>query len=138
MLRHMASVSHVNALGWIGSGSRVGGELMSERKRAARGVGRFWVAAAAVGGALAAFLADPVRGKARRQAAVERTRTALNVMSDQTQQWQRAITSRLSRGAPKMTALTTESSEPATSEATEPPPAPQPTRSKSATKPPDS
>ena len=111
---------------------------MSESKRAGRGVGRFWVAAAAVGGALAAFLADPVRGKARRQAAVERARTAVNVVSDRTQQWRRAITSRLSRGAPKMTSLTTESSEPApTSDTTEPPPAPQATRSKSATKPPD-
>jgi len=112
---------------------------MNERKRASKGVGRLWVAAAAVGGALAAFLADPVRGKVRRQVAVDRTRRAVNVVADRTQQWQRAITSRLSGGAPKMTSLTSEPSEPGPSpDAGQPPATPQPSRSKSEAKPPES
>lgn len=112
---------------------------MNEKKRAGKGVGRFWVAIAAVGGALAAFLADPVRGKARRQVAVDRTRTAVNVVAGRTQQWQRAITSRLSRGTPKMTSLTSEPNEAeASRDAAEPAAAPKPTRSKSETKPPES
>jgi len=79
---------------------------MNERKRSSRGMGRFWVAAAAVGGAVVAFLADPARGRARRQAAMERLRTGVDAVADRTQQWQRAIVARTSRGTPKMTSLT--------------------------------
>jgi len=112
---------------------------MKESKRTAKGVGRFWVAAAAIGGALAAFLADPVRGRARRQVAVDRTRTAMNAVADRTQQWQRAITSRVSRGSAKMTSLSSKPSESGPSrDAAEPAATPQPTRSTSEAKPPES
>jgi hypothetical protein len=95
-------------------------KLEGAKSGAKKAVGRLWLAVAAMGGAVAAYLADPERGKARRRGAVDRVRVALDAAGDRTRRLQRVVTERLSGGSPQMTLLESASGEPM--EATSQPP----------------
>lgn len=80
---------------------------MKNRYRTGRRVSGLWMALAAVGGATVAFLADPDRGKARREAAAARARTAFRTAAGRTKDWQRALAERTSRNTPQMISVGT-------------------------------
>lgn len=95
-----------------------------------KGVSRLWLGVAAAVGAATAYLADPERGNARRQAAVQQLSGAAQAAADRTSRWRRLVGARLSREAqPQPPTQVTLPSEPG------PPPA-VPARTTNASKPP--
>lgn len=62
-----------------------------------RGVSRLWLGVAAVVGAAGAYLADPERGGARRDAAVRQVSTAAKTATERVSHWREAVSTRLSR-----------------------------------------
>lgn len=74
-----------------------------KNSRAKAGVSRLWLGVAAVAGAAIAFLGDPERGNARRQAAVRQLAGAAQAAADRTSRWRNLVSARLpgrSQGQP--------------------------------------
>ena len=60
------------------------------------GVSRLWIAVAAAAGAAIAYLADPERGTARRQAAGQQLSGLTQAASERTSRWRQLVSARLS------------------------------------------
>lgn len=71
----------------------------SKTSFAKRGVSRLWLGVAAVVGAAGAYLADPERGGARREAAMRQLSGAAKSAAERTGRWRDAVSARLSRSA---------------------------------------
>lgn len=74
-----------------------------KNSRAKTGVSRLWLGIAAVAGAAIAYLGDPERGNARRQAALRQLSGAAQGAADRTSRWRKVVSSRLpgrSQGQP--------------------------------------
>jgi hypothetical protein len=80
---------------------------MYRRKGTYRG-GRGLLLAAAIGGAVTAYFADPARGKERRDLAVDRLRGAFDVAADRTWEWRRRVAARAWSRPPQMTSIALE------------------------------
>ncbi len=63
------------------------------------GISRLWLGVAAVVGAAGAYLADPERGGARREAAVRQVSDAAKTVTARAGRWRDAVSARLSRPA---------------------------------------
>ena len=63
--------------------------------RAKTGVSRLWLGVAAAAGAAIAYLGDPERGNARRQAALRQLSGAAQGAADRTSHWRKVISARL-------------------------------------------
>jgi hypothetical protein len=59
------------------------------------GVSRMWIGLAVVAGAAIAYLADPQRGRARREAAARQISGAAQAAAEQTGRWRSLLSSRL-------------------------------------------
>jgi hypothetical protein len=70
-----------------------------KNSRAKTGVSRLWLGVAAVAGAALAYLADPERGNARREAARRQLSGAAKAAAEGTSRWRKVISARLP-GAP--------------------------------------
>jgi gas vesicle protein len=68
-------------------------DLKDPRKKT--GISGLWLAVAAAAGAAIAYLGDPQRGNARRQAAAEQISGLTQTASKQTSRWRQLITARL-------------------------------------------
>ncbi|MDQ6946001.1 MAG: hypothetical protein M3256_06940 [Actinomycetota bacterium] len=68
-------------------------DLKDPRKKT--GVGGLWLAVAAAAGAAIAYLGDPERGTARRQAAAEQISGLTQTASKQSSRWRQLISARL-------------------------------------------
>lgn len=89
------------------------------------GVSRVWLGFAAVAGAAFAYLGDPERGNARRQAALRQLSGVTQALAERTSGWRKSISARLpGRGDSQLPAQVTVPSEPAaaatTAETTKP------------------
>jgi hypothetical protein len=69
----------------------------SKNLRMKTGVSRLWLGVAAVVGAATAYLGDPQRGGARREAAVRRVSNATKSVTERVGRWRNAVGARLSR-----------------------------------------
>jgi hypothetical protein len=67
----------------------------SKNSRVKKGVSRLWIGLAAVAGAAIAYLADPERGRARREAAARQISGAAQAAAGRTSRWRSLISSRL-------------------------------------------
>jgi hypothetical protein len=67
----------------------------SKDSRMKRRVSRVWIGLAAVTGAAIAYLADPERGRARREAAARQISGAAQAAADRTSRWRNLVSSRL-------------------------------------------
>lgn len=65
--------------------------------RVKKGVSRVWLGVAAVVGAAGAYLADPERGGARREAAIRQVSGATKTATERVRHWRDAVSTRLSR-----------------------------------------
>ena len=66
-----------------------------KNSRAKTGVSRLWLGVAAVAGAAIAYLGDPERGNARRQAALRQLSGAAQGAADRTGRWRKVVSARL-------------------------------------------
>lgn len=66
-----------------------------KNSRAKTGVSRLWLGIAAVAGAAIAYLGDPERGNARRQAALRQLSGAAQGAAERTSRWRKVVSSRL-------------------------------------------
>jgi hypothetical protein len=66
-----------------------------KNSRAKTGVSRLWLGVAAVAGAAIAYLGDPERGNARRQAALRQLSGAAQGAADRTSRWRKLVSARL-------------------------------------------
>lgn len=73
------------------------GDLKDPRKKT--GISGLWLAVAAAAGAAVAYLGDPERGNARRQAAAQQLSGLTETASKQTSRWRQLISARLGRKA---------------------------------------
>jgi gas vesicle protein len=64
-----------------------------------KGVSRVWLGVAALVGAATAYLGDPQRGGARREAAVRQVSSAAKTVTERAGRWRNVVSSRLSRGS---------------------------------------
>jgi hypothetical protein len=64
-----------------------------------RGVSRLWLGVAALVGAVGAYLGDPERGGARREAAVRQVSGVAKAATERTRHWRDVVSARLSRPA---------------------------------------
>jgi hypothetical protein len=96
---------------WLEEG-KGDGMKAPDGKSANKGVGRLWLLVAAAGGAVAAYLSDPERGKLRRQATAGRVRGAVDAARERGNRAQRLVTDRLSKGSTGMTPLEAPAGEP--------------------------
>jgi hypothetical protein len=64
-----------------------------------KGVSRLWLGVAALVGAVGAYLGDPERGGARREAAVRQVSGAAKAATERTRHWRDVVSARLSRPA---------------------------------------
>jgi hypothetical protein len=71
----------------------------SKNLRAKKGVGRLWLGVAALVGAVGAYLGDPERGGARREAAVRQVSDAAKAATERARRWRNVVSARLSRPA---------------------------------------
>jgi len=69
----------------------------SKNLRVKTGVSRLWLGVAAVVGAATAFLADPQRGGARREAAVRQVSNVTKSVTGRVGRWRNVVSARLSR-----------------------------------------
>jgi hypothetical protein len=67
--------------------------------RIKKGVSRLWLGVAAFAGAAIAFLGDPERGGARREAAVRQVSGAAKSVTERAGRWRNIVTARLSQPA---------------------------------------
>jgi hypothetical protein len=71
----------------------------SKNLRMKKGVSRLWLGVAAVVGAVGAYLGDPERGGARREAAVRQVSGATKAATERARHWRDVVSARLSRPA---------------------------------------
>jgi hypothetical protein len=69
----------------------------SKNLRMKTGVSRLWLGVAAVVGAATAYLGDPQRGGARREAAVRQVSNATKSITERAGRWRNVVSARLSR-----------------------------------------
>jgi len=69
----------------------------SKNLRMKTGVSRLWLGVAALVGAATAYLGDPQRGGARREAAVRRASNATKSVTERVGRWRNVVSARLSR-----------------------------------------
>jgi hypothetical protein len=71
----------------------------SKNLRLKKGVSRLWLGVAALVGAVGAYLGDPERGGARREAAVRQVSGATKAATERARRWRDVVSARLSRPA---------------------------------------
>jgi hypothetical protein len=69
----------------------------SKNLGAKTGVSRLWLGVAALVGAATAYLGDPQRGGARREAAVRQVSSAAKSVTERASRWRNIVTTRLAR-----------------------------------------
>ena len=71
--------------------------IQAKKSSAGKGISRIWLGIAAVAGAAAAYLADPQRGGARREAAVRQVSGAAKSATELAGRWRGVVSARLAR-----------------------------------------
>ena len=112
----------------------------SKNLRMKTGVSRLWLGVAAVVGAATAYLGDPQRGGARREAAVRQVSNATKSVTKRAGRWRDVVSARLSRTEEgRLPEQVTVPTEPAPAPKAKPPStsAPQPAEATAETKKPE-